>query len=253
MIFWLIVLVLSSSTLFCVYKLVYIIRSYQETSFANSKIRTIAVSENHSTSEPQEEDAEDAKSEVPIIIDWDKLKNINSDIIAWLYCEGTSVNYPVVQAKDNEYYLSRQFDKTKSSAGSLFLDCRNNILSRDENLIIYGHRMKDDSMFGIIPMYADEDYYLDHPIMYLLTPEQNYVVKIFACRTVNGDMNHLRTFFEDRDAFNTYINSAVKQSYWMPDIDLATEESILTLVTCSSYKHASKPRILVHGILEPIA
>lgn len=207
----------------------------------------------HSTSAPLVEDTEDTKSEVPIIIDWDKLKNINSDIIAWLYCEGTSVNSPVVQAEDNEYYLARQFDKTKSSAGSLFLDCRNNISSRDENLIIYGHRMKDDSMFGIIPMYADEDYYLDHPIMYLLTPEQNYVVEIFACRTVNGDMNYLRTFFEDRDAFITYINSAVKQSYWMPDIDLATEESILTLVTCSSYKHASKPRILVHGILKLIA
>lgn len=247
---WAAVVLLSALLLLSVYKLARILKAYRESENSYRALTDAAVTTAApAPSAPPDAPETPAPSEVPIAVDWESLKKANGDIVAWLYCEGTPVNYPVVQAKDNEYYLAHGFDRKKSAAGALFLDCRNNIKAGDENFIVYGHRMKDDSMFGSIPQYAEGDYYAQHPTMYLLTPAQNYRVELFACRTVHSEEKYFKTSFESAADFQRYIDKAATQSYWQPDKATAADGSILTLATCSTYENADNPRLLVHGRL----
>lgn len=251
---WLAVFLLSAALLFSVYQLVRILKSYRESAESYRQISEIAISTVSPvpSASPQAQ-ATTAPSEVPIAVDWDALKKVNGEVVAWLYCENTPISYPVVQATDNEYYLTHGFDRKKSESGALFLDCRNNIAALDENFIIYGHRMKDDSMFGSVPQYAEQSYYGEHPTMYLLTPNQNYRVELFACRTVHSEDKYFETCFENKNAFQRYLNKAVEQSYWQSDTVVSTDYPSLTLVTCSTYANADSPRLLVQGVLVPIS
>ena len=251
---WLAAFLLSAILLFSVYKLIRIIKSYRESSESYRAVANAAVT----TTSPAPSASPDAENtaalpEVPIVIDWEQLKKTNGDIVAWLYCADTPINYPIVQAKDNEFYLTHGFDGKKGDSGALFLDCRNNIAANDENFIVYGHRMKDDSMFGTIPQYAEESYYIKHPTLYLLTPEQNYRVGLFACRTVHSEEKYFETSFESKKAFQRYLNKAIEQSYWPSDTPAGTDYSSLTLVTCSTYANTNNPRLLVHGCLTPVS
>lgn len=116
----------------------------------------------------------------PITVDFERLQEENKDIIAWLYCPDTEINYPVVQSKDNEYYLRRLLDGTWNIAGTLFMDYRNAADCSDLHTIIYGHNMKNNTMFGSLPKYSKQEYYEEHSVLYLLTPKQNYKVKLIA-------------------------------------------------------------------------
>ncbi len=96
---------------------------------------------------------------LPFRVDWDSLAEENPETVGWLYCEGTPLNYPVVQGSDNSFYLTHDFYRKDSDGGALFLDMRNEISFETDHLIIYGHRMKDDSMFGNVADCAEEQYY----------------------------------------------------------------------------------------------
>lgn len=250
---WLGVVLLSAILLFSAYKLVRIFKSYRDSAKQYKQISEIAIATiSPSPSISPNAVAAIAPSEVPVTVDWAALKAINADVVGWLYCANTPVNYPVVQTNDNDYYLTHGFDGNKSSSGALFLDCRNNIAALDENFIIYGHRMKDDSMFGTIPQYAEQAYYDEHPIMYFLTPEQNYRVELFACRTVHSKEKYFETYFENKIEFKRYLNKAIDQSYLQTDVTVDPQYPSLTLVTCSTYANTDSPRLLVHGCLVQI-
>lgn len=192
-------------------------------------------------------------SEVPIQVDFAALKAVNPDAAAWLYCADTPVNYPAVLGPDNSYYLYRAFDGSDDSAGTLFFDCRNSPDLTDRHLVLYGHRMKDDSMFGSLVGYAEESYREAHPVMYLLTEAQNYRVEIFACRTVTADdLDNFTVHFPDESAYIRYLADAVSDSYWQPPFPIERGYATLTMVTCSTYRSDTNPRVLVHGRLVPV-
>lgn len=193
-----------------------------------------------------------AHVEVPVTINWTTLKAQNEDIVAWLYCQDTQINYPVTQSDDNRYYLTHNASKLKDKAGSLFLDYRNGIGPGTANLIIYGHRRNDQSMFGSLVKFSDPKYLNKHPIMFLLTPEQDYLVELFACRTVHGTDKYFMTQFDDDAKFLSYVDKAIDQSYWSSDIEISAGDTILTLATCSRYEGADDARLLLHGKLTPI-
>ena len=130
-------------------------------------------------------------SEVPITVDFDVLRAQNPDVVGWLYCADTPVNYPIVQGSDNDFYLDHAFDGSEDAGGTLFFDCRNRLSPLDRNLLLYGHRMKDDSMFGSVIGYTEQDYLEAHPVLYLITEAQSYRVEVYACRTVSAnDLSH---------------------------------------------------------------
>lgn len=192
-------------------------------------------------------------SEVPIQVDFETLRQENREAVAWLYAADTPINYPVVQTDDNSYYLSHGFDREKDAGGALFFDYRNHIDAPDQNLILYGHRMKDDSMFGSLPEYAEASYREAHPVMYLITEQQSYRVEVFACRTVRADnLQYFETAFDGNEAYAAYLTKAMGQSYWQAPFGADTAYATLTLVTCSTYAHEDDPRLLVHGRLIPV-
>lgn len=189
----------------------------------------------------------------PIKVDWLNLRAMNKHIIGWLYCDGTEINYPIAQSKDNAYYLTHNVRKKDDQAGSLFLDYRNNAGKELENMIIYGHRMKDGSMFGELAKFSEVSYRDKHTEFYLLTPERNYKIIVFSCRTVRGEVKYFPTSFTSADTEKVYWNKALSQSYWQKAPSPKPEGAIMvTLATCSKYDFSDSPRLLVHGWAVPM-
>ncbi len=111
---------------------------------------------------------------------FEKLTAEYPDTVGWLYCEGTPINYPVVQSKDNLRYLRRLPDGRYNAAGSLFADYRCKEVAASGNYIIYGHNMKNGSMFGTLVRYKSQNYYDEHPTLYYLTPERTFRIELIA-------------------------------------------------------------------------
>lgn len=186
------------------------------------------------------EDGKDNNDSLPISIDFSKLKEENKDIIAWIYSEGTPINYPIVQTDNNLYYLSRMINKDYNKAGTIFMDYRNNADFSDNNTIIYGHNMKSDMMFGTITNYTNQDYYEKHKEMYLFTENKNFKIKLLSGYIVpeNSNIYNLDNSFE-------FIN---ENSTFKSDIDVSSNDRLITLSTCS-YEY-EKARYILIGILK---
>lgn len=182
-----------------------------------------------------------------ISVKWDQLRKKNKDVAAWLYMPDSNINYPVMLTDNNEYYLDHNFNRKEDESGALFFDCRNDLDGRYENIIIYGHRRNDRSMFGNIARYSKEEYLQAHPVMYLVLPDRAYKVEVFACRTVHALSKFFLTSFGTQDEFRAYIENALNGSYWASPVPVEGDGPILTLATCSTYVRDDDPRLLVHG------
>ncbi len=126
-----------------------------------------------------QKDGEDA-----VQIDFDGLRAINEDIVAWIQIPGIGVDYPVVQGEDNEYYLHYTFERKANIAGSIFLDCRNRADFTDRKVILYGHNMQDGSMFSGLERYQDDDFREMQGRVVLYLPDKTLECKIVECRQV---------------------------------------------------------------------
>ncbi len=174
-----------------------------------------------------------AGSELPITVDFNALRQQNSDIIGWLYSADTVINYPIVQNSDNEYYLTHLFDGTTNKNGCLFADYRNAGDFSDPNTFIYGHHMRNGTMFASLVKYKEQAYYDAHPIMYLLTPDANYRVELFA-GYVTDPLNSVYTLgFADAAQFLSYTTTAKASSTFTNDVVLTPEDHVIVLSTCT--------------------
>ena len=197
----------------------------------------------------REDETSDTQSEalsLPVV-DFAALRQINPDIVGWLYCEGTPINYPVVQGEDNSYYLKHLFDGTYNANGSLFLDCMAAGDFTDTHSIIYGHHMKNGSMFSSLDGYKDQDYFEAHPTLLLITPERGYLVKLFAGYVASVDDTAWTTGFSNEIEFERWLESARAKSTFTGNVSPIATDRILTLSTCSyEFQNA---RFVVHGVL----
>lgn len=186
----------------------------------------------------------------PISVDFDMLKEQNDDVIGWLYCEDTPINYPVLQSDDNSYYLRRLINGEWNIAGSLFMDYRNNLNNHDWNTVIYGHNMKNDSMFGTLVEYQSQIYYEQHPVMYFLTPEADYKIELIAGFVTPSDSALYDVYLSEADRTSLY-NELFERSDFKSNA-YAYDENIqlLTVSTCS-YEYETA-RYVVIGIMHPI-
>lgn len=175
---------------------------------------------------------------VPIEVDFKTLWQENEDIVAWLYCEDTPIHYPIVQGNDNNYYLRRLLNGEYNINGTIFLDYRCQSDFRDFNSIIYGHHMKSGEMFGSLPNYKDQEYYDEHPVMYLLTPEQNYKIELVAgyITPSDSDIYSLPNTAEEK---KTFLEHALQESTFVSSVSVNETNSFITLSTCSyEYENA---------------
>ncbi len=181
-------------------------------------------------------------------IDFTALRKKNSDVAAWLYSDGTEIDYPVVKGSNNSYYLNHLYDKTSNRSGSLFIDshCNRNMKSR--NTVIYGHHMGEGTMFASLLQYKTQSFYDAHPTMQLFTPSGDYDIEIFAALTTSDDYDSVaRLKFSGNGDFMSYVNSCIKKSDITTSVEVDAEDSIVTFVTCS-YDY-DNTRYLVMGRL----
>lgn len=181
-------------------------------------------------------------------VDFENLSKENSDVVAWIKVKNTKVDYPVVQADDNKYYLYRSFDKNSNSAGWIFSDYRNNFSDLNNNTIIYGHGRLDGSMFGSLRDLF-EDSWLNNKDNYLIdisTPEYNSKWQVFSIYYIKSESYYIQTEFVDDNAYQEFIDTITKRSLYNFNTTLNTEDKILTLSTC---KNDYGDRIVIHAKL----
>lgn len=171
------------------------------------------------------------------VVDWKALKKVNPDVQGWLYQKGTVINYPVVQGTDNDTYLHTRFDKQWSGGGTLFVDYRMEKDFKGFNSIIYGHHMKDGSMFRSIRGYTKEEGYYDkHKTLELATPHGNYHLVVFsAFITKATDENTYKMTYDEAEK-QAYIDRAWEKSelpITRDSVDVTKDDRLVTLSTCA--------------------
>ena len=203
-----------------------------------------------SVSSQPEQQAETDLNKVPIQVDFDHLKAQNPDVVGWLYCEGTPINYPVMQGRTNDDYLYTMLDGSYNKAGSLFLDCAADPGFQDPAPVIYGHSMKNDSMFGTLPDYSSQEYYEANPHWYLLTPTADYKIELIA-GYVTHSTSEAYSIPGTQEEKEKLIQTAFAKSDFTADVEIAENENLITLSTCS-YEYNNARYVLV-GVLKELA
>lgn len=185
----------------------------------------------------------------PIQVDFQGLRKINGDIIGWLYCEDTPINYPVLQGRDNDQYLRHSYDGSYDMAGCIFVESENRGLE-DANTIIYGHHMKNGSMFAVLDKWADQAFYEEHPCMWLLTPNQNYRIDLFSGYTTAATSETYTIFPRGGQELEEYLALCAGQSAFQSDVELDGEARYVVLSTCAYV--FDNARSVLHGKLVPV-
>ena len=160
-----------------------------------------------------------------------KMAEINSDYKCWINVDGTNIDYPVVQGSDNSFYLNHDFNKNYLSSGSSFMDYRNNF-NNDLNTIIYGHHMRNSTMFAQIEKFKKEDFFNNNKFVTLSTEEGTYQYEIFAVGVFPADFGYTQINFADENDFDNYIQKIMGKSIFTRN-KVSYNDHIITLSTCS--------------------
>lgn len=181
-------------------------------------------------------------------IDINKLYEENKDIVGWLKIDNTTINYPIMQnINDPNYYLRRDFYKNYSSYGTPYMAKQCNLNS--DNIVIYGHHMKNNKMFGELEKYKSKDFYNNHKIITFTTLEKEYSYEIFAVfKTTVYTKNTFRYYeninFENKKMYNDFINICKDKSLYQTGIEIKDKEKLITLSTCE-YSNKNSRLVIV--------
>lgn len=227
----------------------YNIYNYLSEEKANEKLNEDLIDIAITTTEIEIGEDNDNINEMPIEVNFEVLKQKNSDIVGWIYLENSPINFPVVQGKDNDYYLRRLIDGTYNIAGTIFMDYRNDKNMNDWNTIIYGHNMKNSTMFGTLLNYKEQSYYDEHKIMYYITENKKYEVELIAGYTESSD-NIIYNISNNEYMKDKILEFAKNKSTFKSNVEINAEDKILTLSTCSY--DFDEARYILMGILNEL-
>lgn len=177
---------------------------------------------------------------------WSSLTQINPDTVGWLTIPSTNIDYPVVQAKNNIYYLNRNFNRNRNIYGWVYMDYRNNIVNPDQNTIIYGHRTSNGIMFGTLSNLLEPSWFANkdnHYINFNSLHETN-LWQIFSIYTINETNDYLYTNFENDAQRMEFFTKLENRSIYNFKVNVSPLDKILTLSTC--FENSSK-RLVVHA------
>lgn len=198
------------------------------------------------TEEPVETETEEPDKTQWPKVDFVQLEAINPDVVGWIFIEGTNINYPVVQGEDNDYYLSHLFDRSSNSSGSIFLDAYCAPDFSDSHSILYGHHMKDKTMFYSLMEYKDQAFYDTHPEGMLITPQGNYKLRFFSGYVSDTWSDAWEMDFVTND-FGTWLQDIAERSCFSSPYAPVPSDNIVTLSTCSYEFEEAK--FVVHGYI----
>jgi len=226
--------------IFSAYKIVF----WKQSDVENNKIQKILVDditeiEDNSTNETKETVYE---------VDFEKLKKQNSDTVAYLKVNNTKINYVVVKAKDNKYYLTHNFKKKGNAAGWVFADYHNKFDGTDRNIVVYGHNMRNGSMFGTLKKTMTKKWYSnqDNQIITFVTEQGNLKYQVFSVYSIPVEEYYINTKFKNDDEFYKFLKTLKKRSIHNFNVTLEKTDKILTLSTCNS---GGKNRTVLHAKL----
>ena len=171
-------------------------------------------------------------------VDLDALRQVNGDVVGWIAIPGTVLSYPVVQTGDNSYYLNRTWKRESSSVGAIFLEHTAEADLSGFHTLIYGHRMRNGTMFGSLRDYRSADYWREHPSVYVTMGGQVLIYDIFAAYEVG-----IREIVYRLDADQTkeeFIQFCLSHSAIQTGVEPTPEDHVLTLSTCTERGHATR-------------
>lgn len=198
------------------------------------------------SAEMQEEEKE---SLIPVKVDvrYEVLESINEDFVSWLYYEPLEISYPVVRGNDNDYYTSYTFEGEKNSSGAIFMDFLNKPDYSHYNTIIYGHNMRNGTMFGSLKkLLSDEQIVKNDPYFYVFTQDKAYMYEIFAVYITNAS-SQTYDLVKDEAGQETYLEYINKTATYRSEKEVTASDRIVTLSTCHGLH--SNNRTVVHGVL----
>lgn len=221
------------------YKLYGIFSEYNKGDKEYQKIQDLVIN-----TEKKDDTKEEAFS-----VDFEKLLEMNSDVVGWIrFDEPSEINYPVVQGRDNEEYLKRTFEANTNKLGTLFVDVNNPGDFSGRNTFIYGHNMKNGSIFAQLLKYKDDSFYKEHPYFYIYTPDGKVrTYEIFSAGVVKDTSDSYIMDYADDAAFQTYIDYIKQQSAYPTSAEVTTASKIVSLSTCTNVR--DDERFLVHGVM----
>ena len=181
-------------------------------------------------------------------IDFAGMRVVNEDVIGWIQILDSPVDYPLLDADDNKYYLSHTYDRQWSSYGSIFLEPRNNPDLSEKHLVVYGHNMVNESMFGSLLEYKKQEYVDTHPEITICMTDRDLTYRVFSAYTAHVDSAAYRMSFGDDASFMEMTEKMKANSVIATDIMPTADDQVLTLSTCTP-EGAKKYRFVVNAVL----
>jgi sortase B len=209
-----------------------------ETNF-DQLLRRIILNENVSTNSNVEDTTQN------ILPKYQPLLEINEDVVGWIKIPNTSIDYPVLQANDNEYYLNRDIYRKKNRAGSIFMDYRIKLDGRDKHIILYGHHMRDGTMFKDLIKYKNKDFFYKNNVIQFDTLYEEIKWEVFSVYITGTDFNYIKTRFNTPAEYENFLTTIKNKSLFPTDVVLTANDQILTLSTCT-YEY-DDARFVVHA------
>lgn len=188
-------------------------------------------------------------------VDWDALLELNADTVGWVYVPNSPINYPIVQAEDNSYYLTRDFSEEEgwlANYGAIFLDYSNDPEFGDAASFVYGHHMNDGSMFAYVGDMDEQAEFDNARDVYILTPKQNYKLRSFSLVHCNATEEIVETTFESPEAMESYVDDMKGRSKFDAGQVSPSDEmdKLFALATCDSTFNSSGRNVLFCYIIE---
>lgn len=230
---------------YAAFNLYHIYTEYKKGTDEYNQIEEMAVTERDADS--AEVAGPNAQLKPPIEVDFDKLKSVNEDVVGWIYVDALpDISYPIVKGKDNQTYLHQTYEKNYNFAGTIFVDYENSGDFSDCNTLVYGHNMKNGSMFGHLKKFREDDkLYKQDKYFWILTPERNYRYEIITAYTTGVNSDTYTLFKGPGEEFEKYLETIKGYSeIQTDDTDLTIKDKIVTLSTCTGNEST---RFVVQG------
>ena len=191
---------------------------------------------------------DDEESNNKFNIDFESLKKKNSDTVAYIKVNNTKIDYVVVKGKDNDYYLHHNFNKKWNVAGWVFADYHNKFDESDKNIVIYGHNMKNGSMFGTLKTILNKKWYKNkkNNIVNLVTENGEYSYQVFSIYSIDSEDYYINTKFKNNKEFDKFVKKIKSRSIYNYKVDVSGNDKILTLSSCIGTKGK---RVVLHAKL----
>ena len=239
------IIILSTLIVFCASKLIGIYNEYHEAEKEYEKLLEY-IEEPEEKPKPETKQ-EPVKEEPYLKIDFAGLQQVNPEVVAWIQIPGVEISYPVAKGQDNSYYLSHLITGEYSKSGSIFVDYHNQVDFSDENTIIYGHNMRDGSMFAALDKYRNAEVCKDYPYFYIYVPGYVLEYQIISCYAGHtGGMAYTYHFPEPSD-FQKFLSVVMENANYDIGAGAEVTDRIVTLSTCVNSRR--EYRYLVHGKL----